>query len=329
MSPASRLRRPLLALLAAMAPALLAAPASAATVTSGKLDWTTTKVYDTSAPAGTQRTWLGYVTSAFPLANGSVTASEGATGAAVNSASAAPADYTFTYPATGGTYEPATGEGTIQLDGIVTFFSPPGGAPPNGGHDFTITVEDPKLVLNGDSGQLLASGKKSGDPLTYANAAVFNLDLSAATVTLHADGSRTIAGIVPSIATSLAVFPAPYVAGSGPDRTPNTFGGFSLRVKTAPVAGPQGPAGPAGPKGDEGKLVRLQSSVLKRAPYPDGKRHRVSVLSTKGKRVLAKGSVRARTLSVRLADDAPAGKRIKGVVLVQVGDAPAVRVRVL
>ncbi len=325
MLPLSRLRRPALGVLVALASALLAAPAGAATVTSGKLDWTTTKIYDTGAPAGTQRTWLGYVTTAFPLANGTVTPSDGATGATVNTSSTPGDAFTLTYPATGGTYEPATGEGTIHLDGVVTFFSPPGGAPPNGGHDFTITVEDPKLVLNGDSGQLFASGKRSGDPLTYTGAAVFNLDLSNATVTLHADGSRTIAGIVPSIATSLAVFPAPYVAGSGPDRTPNTFGGFSLRVKTAPVAGPQGPAGPAGP---QGKLVRLQTSVLKRAPYPDGKRHLVSVRSTKG-RTLAKGSVRARTLAVRLADDAPVGRRIRGVVLVQVGDAPAVRVKVL
>lgn len=320
-SPARR------AALAALAlAALTAAPASAATVTSGKLDWTTTKIYDTGAPAGTQRTWLGYVTSAFPLANGTAMPSEGATGATVNTASASSTDYTFTYPATGGTYEPATGEGTIQLDGVVTFFSPPGGAPPNGGHDFTLTVEDPKVVLAGDSGQLFASGKKAGDPVPYANAAVFNLDLSAATVTLHADGSRTIAGIVPSIATSLAVFPAPYLAGAGPDRTPNTFGSFSLRVRTAPV---YGPTGPQGPKGDAGKLMRLQTSVLKRAPYPDGKRHKVSVLTTKGKRLLAKGAVRARTLSVTLADDAPAGKRLRGVVLLQIGDEPAVRVRVL
>lgn len=330
MAPALRLRRPALAALAVLASAsLVAAPASAATVTSAKLDWTIEKVYDLAAPADTDRTWLGYTTSPSPLANGTATASDGATGATVTTASTAGDLFTFSYPATGGSYEPATGTGTIQLDGVVTFFSPAGGPPPNGGHDFTISVGDPKLVLDGNQGQLFASGLKSGTTTTYANAAVFNLDLSEATVALHPDGSRTIAGIVPSIASSLAVFPAPYLAGTGPNRTPNTFGSFSLRVRTKPVAGPQGPAGPGGPKGDAGKLVRVQSSVLKRAPFPDGKRHKVSVRSLKGKRLIAKGAVRARTLSVTLADDAPTGKRIKGIVLLQVGDAPAVRVRVL
>jgi len=310
--------------------ALAAAPAAAAPVTSATLDWRSVKVYDTAAPAGTDRTWLGYVTSPFPLANGSASAADGASGATVDGASAAGATYAFSYPATGGDYEPATGEGTILLDGAVRFVSPPPGAPPAGGHGFAISVEDPRLELAGEQGRLYASGLRSGTPSTYAGAPVFDLDLSQATVTLHADGSRTIAGIVPSVAETGAVFPSPYVAGSGPDRTPNTFGSFSLRVRVAPtpaVAVP-GPAGPPGPAGAPGRVVRLQTAVLRRAPWPDGRRHRVAVLTTKGRHVLARGSVLARTIRVRLAADAPRA-RLRGVVLLRIAGQPAVRVRVL
>jgi hypothetical protein len=310
--------------------ALAAAPAAAAPVTSATLGWTSVKVYDSGAPAGTDRTWLGYVTSPFPLANGSASASDGATGATVDAASAAGAAYTFGFPATGGDYEPATGEGTIQLDGTVSFTSPPPGPPPSGGHGFTITVANPRLTLRGNEGRLIASGLRSGSPAGYADAPVFDLDLSQATVALHADGSRTIAGIVPSVAETETVFPSPYVAGSGPDRTPNTFGSFALRVRVAPmpaVAVP-GPAGPAGPQGAPGRVVRLQTAVLRRAPYPGGERHRIRLLRTKGRRVVATGSLRARTVRVRLLAGAPVG-RLCGVYLLRIAGQPAVRVRVL
>ena len=66
----------------------LAAPAPAATVTSGELGWTQFNVYELAAPQGTNRTWLGYVTGGPPLANGAATPSDGATGAPVTTASA-------------------------------------------------------------------------------------------------------------------------------------------------------------------------------------------------------------------------------------------------
>ena len=69
-------------------------------------------------------------------------------------------------------------------------------------------------------------------------------------MTLRPDGTRILDGIVPSIATADYVFPG-YAKGAGPDRTPNTFGGFALRLGLAPdtASGSQGPAGPARPPG--------------------------------------------------------------------------------
>jgi hypothetical protein len=318
------LARPLA--LAALALGLLAASASAATVTSGKLDWSTVKIYDLGQPDRTiDHTWLGYATSAFPLANGTATPSDGATGDTITSATASGTVARWSFPATDGDYEPATGSGTIKLGGTLTFFSPAPGGPPNGGHGFTITLVNPRVVLDGDHGQLFATGVTSGggaggigSPVPYTDAQpVFDLDLSDATVTLHPDGSRTLAGIVPAVATANLVFPG-YNAGAGPERTPNTFGGFSLRIKTVPLSGPAGPAGAKGDKGakgdagQRGATVVLQISVLDRAPVADGKRHTVAVLARRSGRVLARGVVKAHTLRVTLAEDAPKGKRLKG-----------------
>lgn len=333
-------RRLRLLALAALALGLLALPASAATVTSGKLGWSTTKVYDLGQPDRTiDHTWLGYATSVFPLANGTATPSAGATGDTITSATASGTVATWSFPATGGSYEPANGTGTIALDGAVTFLSPAPGAPPNGGHGFTVSLTDPRVVLDGDSGKLFATGvtagARAGDaPLPYGDAQpVFNLDLANATVTLHADGSRTIAGIVPSIATANLVFPN-YAAGAGPERTPNTFGSFSLRVKVAATGAGSGPAGPKGEKGDKGDAgprgpqVRVQISVLGKAPLADGKGHGVKVLSKDGKKVLATGRVKARTLRVTLASDAPKGKRLKGGYKLRIVGGPVVPIRI-
>jgi Htaa len=314
--------------LAALTLVALAVPASAATVTAGKLDWSTTKIYISGGPV--DRTWLGYVTSPSPLANGTATPSDGATGDTVTTATASGTLATWSFPLVGGTYEPADGTGTIAFDGSVTFVSPPPPPGPTGGHGFTYSIADPRIVLNGDSGQLFASGvgtpRGSRGPTPYdPNLPIFNLDLSNATVTLHANGSRTIAGIVPSIATASLAFPSDYGVGAGPDRRPNTFGAFSLRVKTAPVAGPKGDKGDPGAPG---KSVVLQTSVLRRAPFPDGgRRHEIELLTTRGKQLVARGAVRARTIRVRLAEGRT--QRLRGVYLLKTGEQPAKRVRVL
>jgi len=216
----------------AAATLLIAAPAHADTVGTGSLSWTMAAVYDSAANA---KTYLGYVTAPLgqgPSTNGTATPSAGATGDTVTPSSPRGVDtrYTFTYTGATGTYDRATGAGSVELKGTVTFTSAT--------HGFTVTVENPLVVLNGQTGTLAASGRK-GQGATYDRSApVFDLDLSKATTTDNTDGSRTIGGIVPAINTDPF---GGYPKGSGPDRTPNTFGGFALTIG-APAAAPPPPA---------------------------------------------------------------------------------------
>ncbi len=148
------------------------------------------------------------------LAGGSATPTAPATGPTVDTTSGrgVSATYTTVFPSKVGTYDANTGSGTIKLDGGLTYTSPV--------HMFTIDVDQPVIVLDGNSGQLFASGKGGGDTPTYDHAKpLFDLDLSDATVTLKADGSRTISDIVPSIATANWAFPSNYPAGAGPTAT--------------------------------------------------------------------------------------------------------------
>jgi hypothetical protein len=308
--------------------AVAAAPsgASAATVATGHLDWTQFNTY----VGGTERTWLGYVTGPGPaLAAGAATPVAPATGPTVDTSSArgATEDYTTVFPATSGTYDPDTNTGDIELGGALGFVS--------AAHGFTISIENPEVVLNGTTGQVFASGQAGGASPTFDRSQpLFNLDLSAATLTIAIDGTRTITGIVPSLATVNTAFPGNYAAGAGPDRSPNTFGAFALTLRVAPssggggadgndgadgaagVAGPAGPAGPAGvigpvgltgaagpagPLGPQGKPATIRSlvAVLAKAPYKGTATRKVSVLDAKGK-VVATGTIRGRTLKVTL-----------------------------
>lgn len=285
--------------------AALPSAAQAGTVTAAHLDWTQTNVYD----LGGARTWLGYVTSTAPVnAQGTAAPIAPATGDTVTPASdkGATETYATSFPATSGAYDATSGTGTIELDGGVSFTAP---APP-AGHGFDISIEKPQLVLDGFSGKLYASGKRSGTPATYDRGApLFTLDLSQATVTLRADGSRTISGIVPALASTTTAFPAPYAVGDGPNRTPNTFGSFSLTVKTS--GGDQGPkgdtgaTGPAGATGAAGQdggsaTIRTVKAILAKAPYKGAATRKVTVYSTKNAK-LASGTLKGRVLKVTLA----------------------------
>jgi hypothetical protein len=313
------------ALLATGAAAALPTAAHAATVKSAHLDWTQYNVYDFMAPAGTDRTWLGYVTSTQPpSALGTATPMAPATGDTVTPASTRgtgeTAPYTTVFPSTSGTYDATDGTGTIQLDGGLEFAS--------SAHGFDITVEKPKLVLDGFSGKLYASGKGGGATPSYdASQPVFTLDLTDAEVTLRADGSREISGIVPTLATAGLVFPASsYPAGSGPNRTPNTFGSFSLTLKTN--GGDQGPKGDTGAAGKDGAAgangkdgatatIRTVKAVLAKAPYTGSATRKVTVYSTKNKK-LATGTLKGRVLKVTLADKVTS---LSGKVKVKVSGA--------
>lgn len=308
---------PRLLAVAALATGAVALPAAAqaGTVKSAHLDWTQTAIYTGSDPLK-DHTWLGYVTGPpFAQANGTVSPIAPATGDTVTPSSPRGAAYTQSLPATSGTYDATDGTGSIELDGGVDFAGT--------GHGFDITVEKPLIVLDGLTGKLYASGKGSTDSGAYDRTApLFDLDLSDASVTLKADGSRLISGIEPSIATAGTAFPAGnYGVGAGPDRDPNTFGTFSLTVKTdggdtgatgptgaagAPgrdgASGAAGPAGPAGPAGKDGTTVTVRSvkAILAKAPYKGSATRKVSVYSTKNKR-LATGTLKGRVLKVTLA----------------------------
>lgn len=206
---------------AAVAAGAPAAAAAAGDVTGGGLTWTSANVY----VSGGARTWLGYVTQ---LAAGTATASGQAAGAPVTPAS--PAGETaldsFTFPVAardGGTYDSTARTGTINTSGTVTFASSQYG--------FSISVSDPVIKLDGTTGTLSASGTGAAAPYT-ADQPLFNLDLSQATVKETAVGTQTIENIVPSLAAVGTAFPPNYQVGAGPDRTPNTFGTFSLDVRS-------------------------------------------------------------------------------------------------
>jgi Htaa protein len=303
--PLTSITTPRLALaLAALGAGALpaAAQATSVPVSSATLNWSQVAIY--SGSGNVDRTWLGYVTGPAPAqANGTVSPIAPATGDTVTPASTRGNTYTQSLPATSGTYDPSSGVGTFQLAGGVDFAGT--------GHGFDITVEKPKVVLNGLTGVLYAEGKRGGTPTTYdAGQPLFNLDLSAAEVKLKADGSRVITGIVPALATLNSAFPGNYAIGAGPERTPNTFGSFSLALKA--TGGDQGPKGDTGATGAAGKdgaagkngtsaTIRTVKAVLAKAPYAGGATRKVTVSNAKGKR-LATGTLKGRVLKVTLAD---------------------------
>lgn len=299
--------RPRSLILLTAAGALLAAgPAGAvpATVDGGSLTWAQTNVYDTTQPAGHDRTWIGYVTNAIGgpgAANGTVTPVAPLTAPALDSSSprGAAQSYSWVFPATGGSYEADTGVGTVAFDGGLTFASV--------GHGFKITVDDPQLTLNGLSGVMSGSGEYTDTAQTpYSGQPIFNLDLSGSVVVLRPDGSREIAGIVPTLAKTGLPFPPNYTGGvSGPDRTPNTFGSFTLKLHTAPVpagSGPQGPPGPPGTPGAPGPLMILtvRDYVVHLAKAPFSGRGSNAVTLRRSGKVVATGKIRGRVLRVSL-----------------------------
>lgn len=323
-----RRRKRLIASATAAVAALAFAPAVASAGVT--LDWTAANVYDSASPRDTNRTWFGYTTSSQLRANGTISASNGATGPVLTPDSPrGPNELaTYRYAATEGAINERTLTGSMTFAGTVSFVSP---APP-AGHGFTITVENPRLVLNGTSGEIYASGTSSTGSYD-ASQALFDLDLTNAGFMLAADGTRTLTGAVAALASEGTAFPGNYRVGAGPDRTPNTFGTFELSVSpntgprgadgAAGAKGDKGDKGDAGPKGDKGDrgergargpkaVIRVQSSTLRAAPFKAKKAVKVRVLARKGKKVLATGAVRGRTLTVTLAPKVKA-KRLKGV----------------
>lgn len=321
-TPHAALRAAALAMLALGASAL---PAHAATVAGGGFAWSMDNYYDSSANDTLgQRTWLGFVTNsvavAGPASDGSVAVSGGATivdptGANVTEVTRTSTRglgevYTLGFPAIGGTYDEYTGAGSVRLGGTLSFSVMPGfGLLPQ-------TIVDPTLTLDGTHASLTASGQIDTRSYGPEIGSIFDFDLTSSLVTLHADGSRTISALARTSANT-AFFSARYLPSRGTET-------FALRLKLTPDQ----VRGPKGDKGEPGQTVVLQIGLLRRAPFKDGgKRHAISLLTTKGKRVVATGGVRARTLHVKLA--AGEKTRLRGVYLLKAGAADAIRVRVL
>jgi hypothetical protein len=228
---------PILAVALALPASAIAAPAP---VTAGSLAWTQFNVYDTGAPDGADRTWLGYTTSIGPpFTNGSARPGAPATGPTVTTQSprGTTAGYTTTFPvASGGAFDAASGEGTLEFAGTLTYTSP--------AHGFTITVSNPLVVIAGGKARLFASGSGSSGSGQSSSAGtgydrtkpVFDLAIPAGTTT---GTVTTFDAVAPAIATADMVWPGgSYPAGSGPDRTPNTFGAFALTIDTKATAAP-------------------------------------------------------------------------------------------
>jgi Htaa len=284
--------------------ALLAVASGSHAAVSGSVGWTQAAVYELAAPPDTNRTWLGYVTGGPPLAAGAATASAGATGDPVTTSSprGAGTAYTFGFPISSVSYDAATGSDIVEATGTVTFTST--------AHGFTISVSNPRIVVDSDgtTGQLFASGVNAGG--TYDRSQpLFDLDLSAATTSTRLDGTRVITGIVPSLASANWAFPSTYAVGAGPDRTPNTFGAFSLTLSASAgaegpagpqgPAGPTGPAGPRGPKGERGRRgavpkITCRTRFVKRKPRVTckvGKGNARKVRLSRNGRTFARGTV--------------------------------------
>jgi hypothetical protein len=287
--------------LAASAVALLAAapPATAAPVTSGKLEWTMANTY---ASGDYMRTALGYFLHGPGETNGSVTPAAPATLAnaigqpltgALTTATPMSVDrpYTLGFPADSGTYE--AGVASVELRGTFTFVT----------HTIPITFVDPLLTLSGTTGTIAASGSTasmSGQTTPYDRSKTqFNLDLSNATVATGVDGAKVISAIKPlGTADTFISF--------GPGSP--LYGTMKLTLKvpetpaSPPKEGAQGPAGPAG------RSALIKALSLKKAPFAGGGEHRVKLLDRKSRAVLATGTIKKRTLRVAYLD----GTALKG-----------------
>jgi hypothetical protein len=298
--------------LAAVALSTARAEAASLTVSGGKLEWTMANHY---APGDPARTWLGYDTNTAPVAgppsNGNVTAVAPATladpaGAAlttIDGGSARGADKLFTLgyavDATGSSYG-EDGAGTIELGGTLKFVT----------HDIPITLADPVLKLDGLTGTLSGSGtaaSQSGTPSTFDRTKTqFSLDLANAVVTLKADGSRVISGIVPVSTADTAL------SGFGPGSrlygTMKLTLGVTYPATQVGAAGREGAPGPAGKDGTNGRDARFKTLTLSRAPFATGAAVHVKLLDRRTRAVVATGVVRRRTLQLSYL----AGTKLKG-----------------
>jgi len=350
------LRAPLVALAALLALAFTASAAQAApqTIVGGHLTWSTLNVFQGSV-ATENRTALGFFTRAVNAQGqlrGTVSPLDAAWGDVVTPLSPKGLDQaaSWTFPVAAGSYDPVAKTGRVKLLGTVQW----AGQHPTTDAPFKVTVENPVVVFDGTGiAKLYASGTGAtgaGVETPYTQSTpLFTLDFTGATTTDEADGSETLGNAIPTLARTDVFFG---YTSTGPDRTPNTWGGFSLNLvapQTGPkgdagdagtngtngldgAAGPVGPIGPAGPagpagvagkdgaagakggKGDTGSTRVI--AVLRKAPWSGNATRKVTVL--KNGKTVASGTLKKKTLTVTVAK----GKKVSaGTYVLKAGSA--------
>lgn len=321
--------------------------ATSASAAPATLTWTQYKVYDSPyVVTNTCRTWLGYVSrdgANAAYAAGSGIASNGATGPDILKTSpfapcasggvVDPNDgQNIVFDAIAGSANPVNQSGSITFGGTYTYDSPQAASPGQAGHNFNIVIDNPKFVFNADgTAELRASGTNNADPqyLSYTDLKIFDLDLAAATCEYNPlDGSWNLNDVQPSLASTAAgFFTGSYPVGAGPDRTPNTFGTFTIENFPWCLRGPQGlpgadgangtngtngADGAPGPQGKDGTNATIKSFKLKKATF--GKKLTV-VRVLKGKKLVGYAEVKgkkAKVFAVGLKKGTYTLKAVKG-----------------
>ncbi|GIF21984.1 hypothetical protein BJ973_002310 [Actinoplanes tereljensis] len=196
---------------AALIVAAPAAMAASADVAGGSLDW------------GFKASFRGYVS------GGNGTPPIAATnGASIN------ADGTFDFPAGSGTYDAAAGTASVQYQGTIVFSYPL--------HGFTITIANPKLVVDGDGeGSLLADVDLTAT--TQPSAHVDGAELATVTTTAPTvtDGAVTFSNLAAKLsAGSASVFGGFYATGAALDP-------ITASASASSGSGPTDPTDPTDP----------------------------------------------------------------------------------
>lgn len=293
-----------LSLLAVTASLLAATAAGAATLT-----WSQTNSYAAGCSStGLDCTALGIVASNIS-GGGSQAATGGAIGETVDQSSAKGAVFDVAF--TSSDASAFAGTAASNLSGVAKF----PGAVVRTIHSIVHTVETPLLILRGDgTGALYVTGSHEGTP--YAGQ-IFELDLDgrapdpsapagspglvagypAASLTNNGDGTSTISGIVPSVPSDTTAIVGAYnnfynQAGLGPNRIPNIFGSFSLRIAN-PVA--TATAQPPTTNTPLPVAPKFKKYKLKKAPFGKRAKQLVVRVSRKGK-VIGFAEVTGRTV---------------------------------
>lgn len=142
-------------LLSVAAASMLAFGASSASA-SVQLNWSQTNVYANGCSAsGVNCTWLGYLTRPGPAGPaGVVSPIAPAAGPTIDPTSTKGPTSVWTFDAVAGSLNTRTLAGQFSFDGGISFAG--------SAHGISQTIEDPRIVLNGDgTGKFFASGDKA------------------------------------------------------------------------------------------------------------------------------------------------------------------------